>query len=232
MDYEDDVKYMESCKTAAAAGISINTIQCGTISTTEPIWSDIARKAEGRYFRVEQSGGAILAATPFDGDLAAMSKKLDATRVYYGGKEYFDAYQKHLKQSEKIYRYASSRALAQRLAFNDSAAGTTNWVGAGLKELLNDFEAGDLKFEELKDEERPEELRGKSAEECTAWIKTKLEERKKIQAQVAELAKKREAHLKAQIEKSGDTELDKGVYDCIREQAARKGIVYSGGPKH
>src|SRR5262245_8085241 len=55
MDYTQDVKYPESCKAAAKAGITINTIQCGAMADTTPIWQEIARKAEGEYFAIEQN---------------------------------------------------------------------------------------------------------------------------------------------------------------------------------
>lgn len=87
MDYEQDVKYPNTCKTAAGNAVYINTIQCGTIAETTPIWRDIAAKAEGRYFRVEQSGGAIVAETPFDDELGELADDLDATRMYYGTAE-------------------------------------------------------------------------------------------------------------------------------------------------
>jgi len=84
MDYKDDIKYPQTCIRAAKAGIIINTIQCGQHKRTQPIWGDIAKRSEGNYFRVEQSGSAILASTPFDTELAELSRELDDTRIFYG----------------------------------------------------------------------------------------------------------------------------------------------------
>ena len=55
MDYQDDVKYAESCRLAARHGIVINTIQCGNLPETAEVWRNIAHLAEGTYF----SGGPI-----------------------------------------------------------------------------------------------------------------------------------------------------------------------------
>jgi len=47
MDYQDDVKYPETCQKAAEKGIIINTIQCGNIPSCTPIWMEIAQKSKG-----------------------------------------------------------------------------------------------------------------------------------------------------------------------------------------
>src|SRR5678816_2692685 len=84
MDYEADVKYQASCELAAKAGLIVNTIQCGTERDTTPIWQEIARKAEGEFFQIEQSGGMAAIATPFDADLAKLGTELEGTVVAYG----------------------------------------------------------------------------------------------------------------------------------------------------
>ena len=64
MDYKQDVKYTDSCKLAMKKDIIVNTIQCGNMASTTPIWQEIARKAEGKFARILQSGGVIAIATP------------------------------------------------------------------------------------------------------------------------------------------------------------------------
>lgn len=81
MDYQDDVRYAESCRLATERDIVINTIQCGAMAETTPVWRRIARLAEGRYFQVEQSGGAVLYDTPYDERIAGLSAKLDGARI-------------------------------------------------------------------------------------------------------------------------------------------------------
>jgi Mg-chelatase subunit ChlD len=59
MDYADDVKYPVSCRRAAERGIIINTVQCGDVPETRAVWQDIARRAEGSYVALAQSGNKI-----------------------------------------------------------------------------------------------------------------------------------------------------------------------------
>jgi len=232
MDYKDDVKFPETCKLAAAAGIFINSIQCGTEGDTEPIWREIAMKAEGRYFRVEQSGGAILAATPFDTKLADLAKDLDATRVFYGAHEEIAKQAVRRTNAAAIYASASSAALAQRCVFNGSSAGTWNLNG-GAKELVDDCANSRVKLAEIKETELPDELKKLSVADREKFVNERAARRTEIQQQITELSAKRQAHLAEQLKKAtenGKSNLDLPIYDCVKAQAGKKGIHYAGGP--
>ncbi|MCI0536960.1 MAG: VWA domain-containing protein [Verrucomicrobiales bacterium] len=232
MDYTNDVKFPVTCKVAATAGIFINSIQCGTQSDTEPVWRDIAMKAEGRYFRVEQSGGAILAATPFDVKLAGLAKDLDATRLFYGAPGVAAKQAERAKNAEAIYASASVAAQAQRCAFNGSSAGSWNLSG-GVKELVDDCLNNRVKLAEIKETELPDELKKLSAGERKKFVNERVAKRKEIQQQVTELSAKRQSHLAEQMKKAmadGKSNLDLPIYDCVKAQAAKRGITYSAGP--
>ena len=47
MDYQDDVKYPAVCEMAVKKDLIINTVQCGTMSSTTPIWKKIAKRHQG-----------------------------------------------------------------------------------------------------------------------------------------------------------------------------------------
>jgi len=231
MDYEDDVKYPETCKIAAKAGLIINTIQCGSHRATEPIWSDIADKAEGRYFRVEQSGGAILASTPFDKELAELSKELEGTRVYYGGAEALAGFKEREEVAAKIHAGAPVSARARRATFLATEAGESSFVGK--QELVRDAAEGRVKVAEVDKEELPEAMQKMSAAERKKFIAEKLAKRKKTQAQIKGLSAKRQKYIEEQVRKSGlkgKQSLDFVIFNCIKEQAGKKGIEYKGGP--
>jgi len=230
MDYADDVKYAESCKAAATAGITINSIQCGNHGDTQPIWSDIADRAEGRYFRVEQSGGAILAATPFDAELAELSKEFEGTRVYYGDADALEEARERKEVAGRISAEAPAAAKASRAVFGTSAAGDR---AASKHDLVAEVAAGAVKLEDVKAEELPEEIRKMSPEERNKYLKEQQAKREKVQARIKELADKRQALIEEQIRKSelkGKQSLDFAIFECIQKQAAKKGIIYEGGP--
>ena len=233
MDYKDDVKYPESCKLAAAAGIIVNAIQCGSQGGATPFWQQIAAKSEGSYFRVEQSGGAILAKTPFDKEIAKLSRELDGTRVYYGKKEVRAKQAAKVGREDKIYKEATPASVARRATFNASKAGEDNF--AGTQELVDQVEKGQVKLEEVAAEELPVAMQKMSIAERRQHVAQNAQRRRELQAQINGLAAKRNAHIEAELKAAkvnvADS-FDAAVYSAIRKQAAKKGIEYGEAMSH
>lgn len=230
MDYPDDVKYQTSCQKAAAQGIRVNTIQCGGHGATTPVWQEIARLGEGQFFRVAQSGGAALVTTPFDERMAALSRQLDAGRVFYGTVAEREAQEKRQRRGEALCEEASPSAMAQRATFNAGAAGTANFAGG--QELLSDIEAGKVKLEALEAEALPEPLKPLSATARQQWVAEKLAERKALRKEIATLAGKRQDHIREQVKKSGKKALEDKLYEAVEVQAAEAGLTFEGGPAY
>lgn len=228
MNYQNDVKYAESCKTAAKNGIIINTIQCGSLSGTEEIWREIARRAEGVAFRVEQSGGVMLSSTPFDSEMAEMSKKLDSTRIYYGSRSDIATAEAREMDADEIYARSTVAAQAQRAAFNAKASGSRNF--AGKQELLTDIADGRKSIKDIRKDELPKEMQSLPTAELEREIAKKQKTREELRRKIGKLDEKRKQYLKKLADKKGlkgKASFDKAVYQCIRDQAGRKGIVYS-----
>lgn len=84
MDYANDIAYTTTCREACKREIIINTIQCGNIQSTTPVWREIAQKSEGRFVQIAQDGGVQTVSTPFDGRLAEINGKLAQTALAWG----------------------------------------------------------------------------------------------------------------------------------------------------
>ncbi len=223
MDYPDDVKYPETCQAAARAGITINAIQCGTNAGAQQPWTDIARLAEGKYFRIEQSGGVEVVNTPFDEELARLGAELDGTLLYYGEMEVQSAMRERKSEVAGVVARAAPAAAADRIAFNTSASGMKNFLGR--QELLNDLAEETVTLEDLPANELPTELQGRTIEEQQAIIAEKREERDRLMERIDELNGKRAGYLKeARENREATTEesaFDTAVMAAINEQAAR-----------
>jgi hypothetical protein len=228
MDYEQDVPYADSCKKAITNGIVVNSIQCGNLAGTEEIWREIARRGEGRYFRVQQDGGAVVVDTPFDEELAELSKELEATRVYYGDPE---ARREMVLADEEMAKdrgEAPASAKADRAKFLSSAAGGKA-LGRG-RDLVTDLEKEEVKLEDVKKEHLPEKLQKMDADERAAYLKKLATEREELRKKILQLSKKRDAFVRKEMEKRAaegkGSGFDALVMEAAREQAARKGIEY------
>ncbi|HZW09917.1 MAG TPA: vWA domain-containing protein [Phycisphaerales bacterium] len=227
MDYEQDVKYHASCEEAAKRGIIVNAIQCGSEGETTKVWQEIARLAEGEYFAIEQSGGMVAVATPFDAELAELSTRLSDTLIGYGSPEEQRAVEDRRDRARGLAAEAPAPAAAERAAYvaKDESGATL----AGRQELVQDLAAGRVRLDELEEDELPAELRDLPAAEREGHVRAKAAERAAHQARIAELAAKRQQFIRDEMSRlggGGGDSFDQRVLESLRAQAARIGITY------
>ncbi len=222
MDYPGDVKYPVTCEKAARAGIIINTIQCGAMASTTPIWREIAGRAEGRYVRIDQSGGMRAVTTPFDKRLADLDRALSGTAVFYG------AAGERKKAKEELDRGDEASAAAPAEAASGRAGFRAKSGRISARDLLGMLEAGDLTLEKIDPKLLPEELAKLSPEDRTKRIRALLEKRAAIRRELLALDAKREEYLKEKIAKQGGPKdaFDAAVLSMLREQAKKIGVKY------
>jgi hypothetical protein len=223
MDYQDDVPFARSVATAARHGIVVNTVQCGAMPSTTPIWQQIASAGAGRYVAIRQDGGMLALSTPHDEELARLNRALGDTVVAYGAAT--ERAEIEAKRSRALSAPAPSAA--SRLAFLSKTGGKVN---SGRADLVDAVKDGLVDAKTLDADELPEPLRRLAPEERQRFVEEKLAEREKIQARIAEVAKKRDAYVAKEearlaAEGSGDG-FDQQVLGAIRAQAADKGIAY------
>jgi uncharacterized protein YegL len=229
MDYEGQVTWKQTAREANKKNIMINTVQCGLDGTTTTAWKDIAHAAEGRYALIPQDGGVRVATTtPFDADLARLAGELDATNVTYGRRAEREA---KVASRHKAAEYASA---APASAAADRAVAKSG-LGSGMKttedivSLADDAGGAEAALAKVKADELPDELRGKSTAEQKAFIEQNQKKRAAIQKQIAELSKKRAAHLK-EAERSAPAAskdaFDAEVASIVKERGASVGLTY------
>jgi Mg-chelatase subunit ChlD len=229
MDYKQDVKYTDSCKLAMKKDIIVNTIQCGNMAATTPIWQEIARKAEGKFARILQSGGVIAIATPFDKEIATCNAKLGHTVCVYG-----DARAQRFAASKvTLAESAPAAAAADRLDYlsKDKASGVAfGAVISGGGDLVDLLANKKIKLADIEEKKLPENVRKMKAKEREAYFAKQIEDRKKLQTELTGLLKKRSTFIiakKAELKKAGKGDgFDEKVNGFIREQAAKKGFRY------
>lgn len=221
MDYPDDVKYPVTLQEAVKKDLIVNTVQCGSVGSTAPVWREIASLAEGSYVAIGQTGDMQIVSTPVDDELARLNREIGTTLVAYGSAEARGAVMAKQARAEA----AAPAAAADRLAYNAATAKVVQGGG----DLVDDLKDGRAKLTELKAEELPAELRGKTPEQQKAWLAQQEEKRTKLQAQVADLVKKRQAWVETEMRKAAaegkGSAFDLEVARTLKAQAKRKSIV-------
>ena len=227
MDYEDDVKYPETCRRAAAAEIVINTIQCGGQAATTPLWRDIADRAEGAFFQVEQSGGAVAIATPFDKKMAELSAALEWTRIYYGTAAEREEMGRRTRVAAEALGAAAPTAAADRAAFvSGDAAGMAL---ARRKELVTDVVAGKLSLDEIDKAELPDDLKSMTPQQREAFVRERSDRREQLRAEIGKLQAQRRAYIDEKLREAGtegEVSFDDAILESAKDKAAEKGISY------
>jgi hypothetical protein len=233
MDYQDDVKYHETCKIAKEKDITINAVQMGLEPSTTPIWKEIASLTNGEYFQVDANANGYTVNTPFDDDLIELSRQLEDTRIYYGDKEAKSRGELKDEVSEKNNSMASKEALARRAIYMNTASGKKSFFGQN--ELIYEIENNNVKVEDIEKNQLPDNMVDMTLEEREKYVNKLLVKRKEIEKQIAELEIKRQEYIKKQMEEAGkaDSETFSGnVMEAVKEQSESKKIHYDTNIKH
>ncbi len=226
MDYQDQVPFTQTLELAKQKGIIVNAIQCGNqVNTTGP-WKQIAALGSGRYFQVEQTGGAVAIVTPHDKKIAELSKQLDETKLYYGNKEQKLRQQAKQDATTKIHQELSFSSRARRAEYNASASGKKNFLGEN--ELVDDITTGRISLKEIKPENLPVSISALPKQQQVKAIGELQAKRLKLKSELLTITGSRIAYLKKEARKAGGLKdsLDEKIYSAIKEQAEEKGIEY------
>ncbi|WP_421753122.1 vWA domain-containing protein [Croceimicrobium sp.] len=225
MDYPNEVRYPEACKMANQKNIRINTIKLGT-QCHEAIYHfrEMAQVTNGEYLQLDQDASDQIIRCPQDDSIAFYSYRLDDSKLYYGSAQEKERMLEKKEKALGLFSSSSSNAAASRAKYNMSASGSKNLYGN--KELLNDLENNKLNFEDLNEEELPEELKGLSSEDRKAKIADLQKKRSSILANLKRLQKERDLYLKEQ--RNNDPEsmsFSNQVFEIIKSQAAQDGLI-------
>jgi hypothetical protein len=222
--------YTKTAPAAIAKGIMVNAIYCGDYDylTAPPTWKEFAKLADGAYMEIAGKGGAVTVATPFDQELTELSGKLNTTYIGYG-----------VERKEKLAQQVANDTQSARYSLSSAAdrAGSKATPQYNNRSWdLVDAAKNDKEFDikKIKTEELPEELRKMTADQRSEFITKKSKERDDIASQIKELASKRDAYIKDEVQKKGlDTNkaFDEAVRKSITEQAGKKGFEFDGEKK-
>ncbi len=213
IDYQDGFDYRRHAKEAVQRGITVEAIECGGDPETARVWTEIASLAHGHFARIDSNGGMPARVTPADAELARLNRELATTVVSYGSRDEQAAASRKLEGRMAMAAPAAAEAAsyfakADKLAEKDLVA----LPEAEQKKLLADAPNA------------PSPLKNKTAEEQLTYLREQRGRRDKVQAQILDLQKQREAYLKMTETKADG--FDEQVMQTLKERAAAVGIKY------
>jgi hypothetical protein len=216
--------FREEAKRAAARGIVVNAIYCGGADDADATgWRETAALGHGRFANIDQNGGTLAVATPFDAELAGLSARMNETYVAYGD-----------RAAEGLARQRAQDENASG-AGAPSAAERANAKAGGLYrngawDLVDRMREADFDLAKIPASDLPEEMRKMTMDERRAFLEKKKAERDDIQARIKDLGEKRQKFVDeamAQRRLDDSKALDRALLDALREQAAAAGFTFN-----
>ena len=212
----------EACIAALKKGISVTSIFCGDWKKGMTLgWSDGAKCSEGEYLNIDTDEKVAHIPTPYDEEIVALNTDLNKTYIGYGSMGRAKAQNQVVQEANAAsYGYANVRERAffkSKKQYNNAS-----W------DLVDKYEEDESVISELKEEELPEELKGKSKEEIKTHVETKQSERTTIKSKLKELeekAKSYEAKEKEKMAGNSKNTLDEAMQKAITNLATNKGYV-------
>lgn len=215
------VKFQEACKAAISKGIIVNTIFCGNhqqgINTQ---WKEGADLADGKYMNIDQNVKEVYIASPYDDEILKLNQKLNKTYVSYGSKG-------KAMMARQTTQDANAASMGAGAAINRAQSKSTSNYSNTQWDLVDAVEEDEGALDKLKEEEKPEELKGKSKDEIKKYVAEKKKERETVQKKINELNAKRNKYVAEKRKESAEeVTLDAVMMKAVKEQAMKKNYKF------
>jgi hypothetical protein len=196
---QGSVDFRAECKKAKDRGIFINTIHCGTYEKgVIDLWKEGAECSGGDYFNINSDQEVVHISTPYDDKIQTYNDSLNSTYYGYGS---MGRAGKSSQSNEDGNASMSAPEVATERAIVKSKSHVyenSSW------DIMDAEKSGTINIEDLKEDQLPEEFKGKTDVEKKALVAKKQEEREAFQAKIGELAAEREAFIAAELQKRAD----------------------------
>lgn len=212
------MSYKHAATNANENGVTINTIFCGDyqqgIST---YWKDGADLTRGNYMAINHNQTTVYVPSPYDDQILLLNKKLNETYIIYGTQGRKKIMQQE-QQDNNAEGYSKANAVNRTISKSSHLYMNSTW------DLVDADKEDDFNYENLKESELPEVLKGKTTAEIKAYVAQKKKERKAVKQEIQELNSKRKVYLSKQ-NKNNNT-LENAMIQAIKQQAKNKNYTW------
>jgi len=211
-------------KEALAKGIIINTIHCGSRQDgINGAWHDGAALGGGDFLVIDQDKVVAHIDAPQDKRIADLGLKLNETYLGYGAQRERAAIGQVQADVDAIANSEEGAHVQRAITKSSQNYSNTSW------DLCDAVKDKKIDITKLKQDELPENLRGKTADEIKQLVADATAKREQIQKEIHALSKEREAHIADALKKqadSGEKSLDQAMIEATRTQASKVGYSF------
>jgi hypothetical protein len=178
----------------------------------------VARLADGRFDTIEQAGGVVAVATPYDDALSRLNGALMDTAIYAGKREVVARGESRRLEAKAM----AAPAAADRVSYLSKAGGSAS--GAAAVGAL-DLASAPERAATLSEDELPAPMQKLSPPERVALAKEQQAKRVKLEEEIALVSKQRDGYLASHASDKKDS-FDGRVFEAVKAGAARAGVKY------
>ncbi|MBN1498579.1 MAG: VWA domain-containing protein [Spirochaetes bacterium] len=219
---QGSVDYKKSVRNSVTKGIIVNTIFCGDAKEgINTFWKDGADLGDGKYITINQDEEVAYIEAPQDAEIAKLGQELNSTYLAFGA-----AGASAKKRQEK--QDANASEINEEVAVQRSIAKASVQYKNSTWDMVDAVKENEVKIEDMKDSELPDEMKGMNAKERKAYVEKMDKKRTEIQARIKKLSDEREKYIaKERAANAGKNTLDEAVLGAVREQANKKNYNFS-----
>lgn len=198
MDYAQDTKYPQTLQVARRKDIIVNAVLAGEARDTERVWREIAQRGNGDFLPIPQDGGQVVVIeTPYDDDIIILQRSINKTVMPYGPAPMQRKVVNKARQVDSVAAAAPSSA-SDMASFINKRGKASNEAVTGDGDLVADYSAGRARLDQIKEDELPPTLREVPKPQRGAVLAQQSNERKELNAKLADLVAKRDAYIAEQ----------------------------------
>ncbi|MBC3847361.1 VWA domain-containing protein [Winogradskyella echinorum] len=212
---QGNVSYKTASKLAHQNDVTVNTIFCGDYNQgITSYWKDGADLTHGNYMAINHNQATVHVASPYDDKILELNEKLNRTYVAYGstGRKKMEM---QAEQDSNARSYNKANAVSRTVSKSSRLYKNSSW------DLVDAEKEDDFSYDQLKEEQLPKELKGKSKAEIKSYVEKKRKERETLQKAIAELNIKRQGYIESKT-KDSDNGLENALIKAIKAQAKQK----------
>ena len=217
---QGNVDYRDASNIAKEKDVVINTIFCGDYSHgVSSKWKDGAMLTSGDYMAINHNQKTVHIASPYDDMILNLNIQLNATYVPYGKRG-------KMKMEMQAAQDSNAAGFSKENAVSRTVSKSSHFYKNSSWDLVDAEAEEDFSYDKLKNEDLPENLKGKSTTEIKAYIKKQKDARNRIQEEISELNKQRRKFI-ANQKKDHSNGLENAMINALKKQAKKKDYTWN-----
>lgn len=217
---QGNVDYRDAGNNAKEKDVVVNTIFCGDYRHgIDSKWKDGAQLTYGDYMAINHDQKTVHIASPYDDRILQLNIQLNSTYVPYGSRGRMKIAVQEAQDSNAA-GYSKENAVSRTVSKSSHLYKNSSW------DLVDAEEEEGFSYDKLKDEDLPDNLKGKSKAQIKAYIQEQKQERKRIQKEISELNKQRRDFI-ADKKKDNSNALESAMIEALKKQASKKNYTWN-----